>query len=81
MARVTSALGAFAQAVERKGFFYAIFGPRYRPEMHYMRGPGPKWQAKHSSSKQQQAQDGGDSRVVGASTGQTRATPDPRQMR
>jgi hypothetical protein len=20
----------------------------YRPEMHYMRGPGPKWHAKHS---------------------------------
>jgi len=19
----------------------------YRPEMHYMRGPGPKWHAKH----------------------------------
>ncbi len=21
--------------------------PRYRPEVHYMRGPGPKWRAKH----------------------------------
>jgi len=20
----------------------------YRPEQHYMRGPGPKWHAKHS---------------------------------
>jgi hypothetical protein len=20
----------------------------YRPELHYMRGPGPKWNAKHS---------------------------------
>jgi len=20
----------------------------YRPELHYMRGPGPKWQEKHS---------------------------------
>jgi hypothetical protein len=20
----------------------------YRPEKHYMRGPGPKWRAKHS---------------------------------
>jgi hypothetical protein len=20
---------------------------RYRPEQHYMRGPGPKWRAKH----------------------------------
>jgi hypothetical protein len=23
-----------------------LFDP-YRPELHYMRGPGPKWQAKH----------------------------------
>jgi hypothetical protein len=23
-----------------------IFGS-YRPERHYMRGPGPKWRAKH----------------------------------
>ena len=22
----------------------------YRPELHYMRGPGPKWQAKHAGS-------------------------------
>ena len=21
----------------------------YRPERHYMRGPGPKWHAKHSA--------------------------------
>lgn len=21
---------------------------RYRPELHYMRGPGPKWLAKHA---------------------------------
>ena len=24
-----------------------LFDP-YRPERHYMRGPGPKWHAKHS---------------------------------
>jgi hypothetical protein len=23
-----------------------IFNP-YRPELHYMRGPGPKWHARH----------------------------------
>jgi len=23
---------------------------KYRPEAHYMRGPGPKWQAKHARS-------------------------------
>ena len=22
----------------------------YRPELHYMRGPGPKWRAKHTTS-------------------------------
>lgn len=22
----------------------------YRPELHYMRGPGPKWHAKHQRS-------------------------------
>ena len=24
-----------------------IVGNPYRPELHYMRGPGPKWRAKH----------------------------------
>ena len=23
---------------------------RYRPELHYMRGPGPKWREKHARS-------------------------------
>jgi hypothetical protein len=23
----------------------------YRPELHYMRGPGPKWHAKHAPAK------------------------------
>jgi hypothetical protein len=27
----------------------ALFDP-YRPELHYMRGPGPKWRAKHVRS-------------------------------
>ena len=27
----------------------AIFGSRYRPERHYMRGPGPKWQESQSA--------------------------------
>ena len=26
--------------------FKSLFDP-YRPELHYMRGPGPKWHAKH----------------------------------
>jgi hypothetical protein len=27
-------------------FFTRAFDP-YRPELHYMRGPGPAWRAKH----------------------------------
>jgi hypothetical protein len=27
--------------------FKATFD-RYQPELHYMRGPGPKWRAKHA---------------------------------
>jgi hypothetical protein len=23
----------------------------YRPELHYMRGPGPKWRAKHGQTR------------------------------
>ncbi len=30
-------------------FFVRAFDP-YRPELHYMRGPGPAWRAKHRSS-------------------------------
>jgi len=26
-----------------------IAGNPYRPELHYMRGPGPKWRAKHGA--------------------------------
>ncbi len=26
------------------------FRDPYRPERHYMRGPGPKWHAKHTAS-------------------------------
>ena len=33
-------------------FFRSIFREvtdPYRPELHYMRGPGPKWREKHDS--------------------------------
>ncbi|MGB9115204.1 hypothetical protein [Bradyrhizobium sp.] len=30
-------------------FFARAFNP-YRPELHYMRGPGPAWRAKHATS-------------------------------
>lgn len=29
-------------------FIVAAFNP-YRPEQHYMRGPGPAWRAKHGN--------------------------------
>jgi hypothetical protein len=29
-----------------RNFVNPLFDP-YRPERHYMRGPGPKWRAKH----------------------------------
>ena len=29
--------------------FRSLFDP-YRPEIHYMRGPGPKWHAKHRAA-------------------------------
>ena len=36
-------LGEFAR------LFRSMVDP-YRPELHYMRGPGPKWRAKHMVS-------------------------------
>ena len=39
---VLAVLAAFAK-------FVAIYPTNvYRPEAHYMRGPGPKWRAKHA---------------------------------
>lgn len=32
-------------------FFVRAFDP-YRPELHYMRGPGPAWRAKQTASSQ-----------------------------
>jgi hypothetical protein len=32
-----------------RAFFAKAFDP-YRPELHYMRGPGPAWRAKHMAS-------------------------------
>ncbi|MCP3460223.1 hypothetical protein [Bradyrhizobium sp. CCGUVB23] len=28
-----------------------LAGNPYRPELHYMRGPGPKWHAKHGNRR------------------------------
>ena len=32
-----------------RAFFAKAFDP-YRPELHYMRGPGPAWRAKYMAS-------------------------------
>ena len=37
------ASGVLADLAE---FAHSLFDP-YRPELYYMRGPGPKWHAKH----------------------------------
>ncbi|AWM03019.1 hypothetical protein [Bradyrhizobium amphicarpaeae] len=42
--------GSSALGSEIKGFFKRFFATAfnpYRPELHYMRGPGPAWRAKH----------------------------------
>ena len=35
-------------------FFRAIkaLADPYRPELHYMRGPGPKWHARHNPARE-----------------------------
>jgi hypothetical protein len=37
----------FAQSLQ--GVLKGLSDP-YRPELHYMRGPGPKWHAKHDGT-------------------------------
>lgn len=34
--------------IEFVRLFRSVIDP-YRPELHYMRGPGPKWRAKHTA--------------------------------
>jgi hypothetical protein len=36
-----------ATALRWRRLTASLFDP-YRPEMHYMRGPGPKWREKHA---------------------------------
>jgi hypothetical protein len=35
------------------GLWQSLTDP-YRPELHYMRGPGPKWRAKHTAALEPQ---------------------------
>lgn len=45
----TPALGRVVGVTARRWRRFAapLFDP-YRPELHYMRGPGPKWREKHA---------------------------------
>jgi hypothetical protein len=43
----TPARGLDADAMRRRWLRSSLFDP-YRPELHYMRGPGPKWREKHA---------------------------------
>ena len=54
--RRTSGLFAEIRAFWRQ-FFARAFDP-YRPELHYMRGPGPAWRAKHKAVSPAVAIDG-----------------------
>jgi hypothetical protein len=49
-AMIISTCSAAAGAVKEAWVASAMGGAslRYRPEAHYMRGPGPRWFAKHA---------------------------------
>jgi hypothetical protein len=40
--------GLAADVAEIMRLLRSLVDP-YRPELHYMRGPGPKWRAKHQA--------------------------------
>jgi hypothetical protein len=42
-------------ASRRRWRWTSLFDP-YRPEQHYMRGPGPKWREKHAHDAKSTAQ-------------------------
>jgi hypothetical protein len=51
MARTQSSMTRFGQRLKaaiarRLASIDGVLNP-YRPELHYMRGPGPKWRARH----------------------------------
>jgi hypothetical protein len=45
--RVSRLRGAVASLLKSLGQIFAGPPGKYRPENHYMRGPGPKWREKH----------------------------------
>jgi hypothetical protein len=48
-ARLASSLlrRSLGRIVTKWQWLLEIASDSYRPELHYMRGPGPKWHAKH----------------------------------
>jgi hypothetical protein len=44
----SAAAGAFTSLVNALRALITIDERNYRPEKFYMRGPGPKWRAKHA---------------------------------
>jgi hypothetical protein len=73
MTRLTKTIKTKLQEVEKRGLRAVLFDS-YKPELHYMRGPGPAWKEKHGSL---QPYDGRDSRLaVAPSSVQTRVPPD-----
>jgi hypothetical protein len=48
VARVLALLVARVHTAVAGAWGTAIAADVYRPEAHYMRGPGPKWRAKHA---------------------------------
>jgi hypothetical protein len=46
---VTGPVSLVLVIAELAHFLKSLVDP-YRPELHYMRGPGPKWHAKHAGA-------------------------------
>jgi hypothetical protein len=49
MLAVQSLLRYLNQVAARLQVLLDLARNPYRPELHYMRGPGPKWHAKHAT--------------------------------
>ena len=48
LASVLASATVGAWTIVLRSWRTAIADETYRPEAHYMRGPGPKWHAKHA---------------------------------
>jgi hypothetical protein len=58
--------GSFAaQSLQALRQLFRDLSDPYRPELHYMRGPGPKWREKHGSQLARTlAPEGGDLQAI-----------------